>query len=86
MKNKFTYDFIIWVLAKYKLSNLVSFANNAGWEKNTVYGWKTRGLPTPLLCLLQEKLINLRTMGRISCCQNVNLDDLFKEYQTEIKK
>ena len=82
----FTYDFIVWALGRFVRSSLPEFAKSAGWDKNTVYSWKNRGVPKSLLVILEERLINLKITGKISCEQSINLDDLFKEYQTENKK
>ena len=84
MKSKFTYNFVMWVLAKFHLPTLQNFATSNGF--GAVYGWKTRGLPKGLFPFLQEKLINLKSMGNVNCKQSVNLDDLFEEYQIELKK
>ena len=86
MKLIMTYDFVKWVLSKFELMSILNFAKEGGWKQAAIYGWRTRGIPKSLLALLQERLVNLKITGKISCEQSINLDDLFKEYQTELKE
>jgi len=82
MKIEFTVEFIQWVLTKFKLPIMKTLVKESGWGYDAIiYKWKKTGVPEQLITILQEKLVVQKLMGKVSCEQTLNMEDLFKEYQ-----
>ncbi len=78
---KLDIKFIEWILRKFHLPSIREFISDVGWNKTTIKNWKKSGTPKALTTIIQDKLIIIKIMGKVSCEQSVNLDDLFKEYK-----